>query len=101
VKKAAGPKGPCPRKCKGRGGTANSDTSQTPAVEERHCPLDGCDSMGHLGGRAEKHFTIEACPKYHNKTAQECKVSGSYHYVLASHDPFMWQGEHNIYMLTP
>jgi histone acetyltransferase MYST2 len=73
VKKAAGPKGPCPRKSKGRGGTANSDTSQTPTVEERHCPVDGCDSMGHLGGRAEKHFTIEACPKYHNKTAQECK----------------------------
>jgi hypothetical protein len=45
-------------------------------VEERCCPLDGCDSVGHLGGRAEKHFTIEACPKYHNKTAQECKVSG-------------------------
>lgn len=76
VKKAAGPKGPCPRKTKGRGGAANSDTSQTPTVEERRCPLDGCDSVGHLGGRAEKHFTIEACPKYHNKTAQECKVSG-------------------------
>lgn len=74
VKKAAGPKGP--RKTKGRGGAANSDTSQTPTVEERRCPLDGCDSMGHLGGRAEKHFTVEACPKYHNKTAQECKVSG-------------------------
>jgi hypothetical protein len=52
--------------------------------------------MGHLGGRAEKHFTIEACPKYHNKTAQECKVSVSYHYVLATHDPVMSQGKHSI-----
>ncbi|KDR23261.1 Histone acetyltransferase MYST2, partial [Zootermopsis nevadensis] len=73
VKKAAGPKGPCPRKTKGRSGAANSDASQTPALEERRCPLDGCDSMGHLGGRADKHFTIDACPKYHNKMSQECK----------------------------
>jgi len=89
VKKATGPKGPCPRKTKGHGGATNSDTSQAPAVEERRCPLDGCDSMGHLGGRADKHFTIEACPKYHNKTAQECKVSGchmgSHCYYLQYH----------------
>ncbi|PSN38346.1 hypothetical protein C0J52_26724 [Blattella germanica] len=60
VKKAAGPKGPCPRKTKGRSGAANNDSSLTPTVEERRCPLEGCDSMGHLGGRADKHFTIEA-----------------------------------------
>lgn len=81
VKKAAGPKGPCPRKTKGRSGAANSDASQTPALEERRCPLDGCDSMGHLGGRADKHFTIDACPKYHNKMSQECKVIGCRHYL--------------------
>lgn len=42
-------------------------------IEERKCPLDGCDSMGHLSGTHEKHFTIEACPAYHNLTFDQCK----------------------------
>jgi len=43
--------------------------------EQRKCSFDGCDSKGHLGGHFEKHFTLEACPMYHNKTPEQCKVS--------------------------
>lgn len=42
-------------------------------TEERRCPVEGCDSMGHLGGLSEKHFTQEACPLYHNVTLEETK----------------------------
>ncbi|CAG2068053.1 unnamed protein product, partial [Timema podura] len=70
-----GPKGPSQRKGKNRGGGGINDLSQVPIVEERRCPIDGCDSQGHLGGRLDKHFTIEACPLYHNMSIQECKVS--------------------------
>ncbi|KAG5896467.1 hypothetical protein JTB14_002608 [Gonioctena quinquepunctata] len=41
--------------------------------EQRCCPLEGCDSKGHLGGKFDKHFTLEACPTYHNKSVQRCK----------------------------
>ncbi|XP_044732299.1 histone acetyltransferase KAT7 [Chrysoperla carnea] len=55
-----------------------NDTKAKPAesaiiVEERKCPIDGCDSMGHLSGKHEKHFTVEACPLFHNTTPQKCK----------------------------
>ncbi|CAK1540743.1 unnamed protein product [Leptosia nina] len=44
-----------------------------PAVpSERRCPVRGCDSSGHLGGKAEKHFTYDACPIYHNVTGAWC-----------------------------
>ncbi|XP_065225223.1 histone acetyltransferase KAT7 [Planococcus citri] len=51
------------------------DSSQNTLVEleERLCPLEGCDSNGHLGGRLDKHFTIDACPLYHNLTPKQCK----------------------------
>lgn len=42
-------------------------------MEERKCPLEECDSMGHLGGRQEKHFTVEACLMYHNMTVSQSK----------------------------
>ncbi|XP_050668624.1 histone acetyltransferase KAT7 [Leptidea sinapis] len=44
--------------------------SQQPS--ERQCPVRGCDSTGHLGGKAEKHFTFDACPMYHNVTSAWC-----------------------------
>ncbi len=52
------------------------DSSQSSVVEleERLCPLEGCDSSGHLGGRLDKHFTIDACPLYHNLVPKQCKV---------------------------
>jgi len=49
------------------------DMSMIMEEEERRCPIEGCDSSGHLSGRYDKHFTIEACPIYHNFTPQQCK----------------------------
>uniref|UniRef100_A0A182VTY8 Histone acetyltransferase n=1 Tax=Anopheles minimus TaxID=112268 RepID=A0A182VTY8_9DIPT len=40
---------------------------------ERRCPLEKCDSLGHMGGQFEKHFTLEACPMYHNMTIEQTK----------------------------
>ncbi|XP_018563178.1 histone acetyltransferase KAT7 isoform X2 [Anoplophora glabripennis] len=42
-------------------------------MEERKCPLEGCDSNGHLSGKFDKHFTLEACPAYHNTIIEKCK----------------------------
>nr|XP_034827105.1 histone acetyltransferase KAT7 [Maniola hyperantus] len=42
------------------------------APSERRCPVRDCDSMGHLGGKAPRHFTWDACPVYHNVTAAWC-----------------------------
>lgn len=47
---------------------------QQQMVTERRCPNEKCDSLGNLNGVAEKHFTIEACPMYHNVTIAETKV---------------------------
>ncbi|XP_038214836.1 histone acetyltransferase KAT7 isoform X2 [Zerene cesonia] len=43
-----------------------------PTPSERRCPVRGCDSTGHLGGKLEKHFTYDACPTYHNVTGAWC-----------------------------
>ncbi|XP_035783138.1 pneumococcal serine-rich repeat protein-like isoform X2 [Anopheles albimanus] len=40
---------------------------------ERRCPLEKCDSIGHMGGVFEKHFTLEACPMFHNMTIEQTK----------------------------
>ncbi|XP_077354795.1 histone acetyltransferase KAT7-like isoform X2 [Festucalex cinctus] len=37
------------------------------------CPTPGCNSLGHLTGRHERHFSISGCPLYHNLSAGECK----------------------------
>lgn len=42
--------------------------------EERKCPMEGCDSVGHLSGKYDKHFTLEACPAYHNISIDKCKA---------------------------
>uniref|UniRef100_A0A4W4G8D1 Histone acetyltransferase n=1 Tax=Electrophorus electricus TaxID=8005 RepID=A0A4W4G8D1_ELEEL len=41
------------------------------------CPTPGCNSMGHLTGKHERHFSISGCPLYHNLSADECKVRAS------------------------
>ncbi|XP_029166062.1 histone acetyltransferase KAT7 isoform X2 [Nylanderia fulva] len=41
-------------------------------TKERECPLASCDSRGHLSGKLDSHFTLEACPLYHNTTPQAC-----------------------------
>ncbi|XP_058061183.1 histone acetyltransferase KAT7 [Anopheles bellator] len=43
------------------------------APVERCCPVEKCDSLGHMGGVFEKHFTLEACPLYHNMTIEQTK----------------------------
>ena len=40
---------------------------------EKKCPVEGCDSSGHLSGNHERHFLPEACPIYHNMSVSECK----------------------------
>ncbi|XP_018804957.1 PREDICTED: histone acetyltransferase KAT7 [Bactrocera latifrons] len=40
---------------------------------EKKCPIEGCDSSGHLSGNLDRHFLPEACPIYHNMSASECK----------------------------
>nr|CAI5849687.1 unnamed protein product [Callosobruchus analis] len=47
---------------------------ETVVIEERKCPMEGCNSLGHLSGKFEKHFTLEACPMYHNTTPERCKL---------------------------
>ncbi|KAL0266644.1 UNVERIFIED_CONTAM: hypothetical protein PYX00_009131 [Menopon gallinae] len=71
--KKIGPKGPIIRNKNSKGIPSKALTPQCDIIEERKCPLDGCDSTGHYGGVYEKHFTLEACPMYHNLTPQECK----------------------------
>ncbi|KAJ0175814.1 hypothetical protein K1T71_008973 [Dendrolimus kikuchii] len=39
---------------------------------EKRCPVRGCDSAGHLGGKAPRHFTWDACPLYHNVSGAWC-----------------------------
>ncbi|KAJ3583629.1 hypothetical protein NHX12_016320 [Muraenolepis orangiensis] len=34
------------------------------------CPTPGCNSLGHLTGRHERHFSISGCPLYHNLPLQ-------------------------------
>lgn len=51
----------------------NLDLSKDSQPEDKGCPLEGCNSMGHLSGKNDKHFTIEACPMYHNLTIAETK----------------------------
>lgn len=43
-------------------------------IEERKCPMEGCNSIGHLSGKADKHFTLESCPVYHNTNTEKCKL---------------------------
>lgn len=38
------------------------------------CPVEGCDSSGHLSGEHPSHFTQTTCPIYHNQTPQECEA---------------------------
>ncbi|XP_029047708.1 histone acetyltransferase KAT7 isoform X4 [Osmia bicornis bicornis] len=55
----------------GRSGPGNY--GRTRVTKERECPLaPACDSRGHLSGKLDSHFTLEACPLYHNTTPQAC-----------------------------
>ncbi|KAI4460596.1 histone acetyltransferase [Holotrichia oblita] len=60
-----------------KGKTKNKKTdvkkSNEVIIEERVCPIESCSSLGHLGGRLDQHFMVDACPSYHNYTIAECK----------------------------
>ncbi|XP_019906401.2 histone acetyltransferase KAT7 isoform X4 [Esox lucius] len=62
-----------------------SDLSHRPKRRRFHdsynfnmkCPTPGCNSLGHLTGKHERHFSISGCPLYHNLSADECKTRAS------------------------
>ena len=54
-------------------GYTNMSRAPTPPQLEKRCPVDGCDSSGHLSGNLDRHFLPEACPIYHNMSVSECK----------------------------
>ncbi|XP_034948234.1 histone acetyltransferase KAT7 [Chelonus insularis] len=58
----------------GTGGRSSQNSlSKSRSVKERECPLAvSCDSQGHLSGKFDTHFTLDACPLYHNTTSQAC-----------------------------
>ena len=47
--------------------------NQSYQVDMKQCPVVGCDSRGHLMGKFERHFTLAACPIYHNLTPEQCR----------------------------
>lgn len=52
---------------------------QSYQVNRKKCPITGCDSRGHLFGRFEHHFTVAACPIYHNLTPERCRENHEAH----------------------
>ncbi|CAL4073736.1 unnamed protein product, partial [Meganyctiphanes norvegica] len=78
-----GPKKPVPSKSTSASGARAKtgkpipqdiiDNTPLPPIESRKCPVEGCDSTGHLGGKYDKHFSVESCPVFHNFTKDECK----------------------------
>lgn len=68
------------KRTKGKTKNPKVKTKSTPpknastVIEERKCPVEGCDSMGHLSGLHDKHFTQESCPTYHNVAPSQTKV---------------------------
>lgn len=64
------------RSSQGNGSSVNSRGSQSSrarAMKDRECPLAAsCNNRGHLSGKSDTHFTMEACPYYHNLTPQDC-----------------------------
>lgn len=43
-------------------------------VPDKLCPLDGCNSKGHMCSKFERHTFIEACPSFHNLTLNDCQT---------------------------
>lgn len=59
------------------GANAQTDLNNDSETEEQtirlRCPVEGCDSSGHLSGKFDSHFTQTTCPIFHNLTPQECE----------------------------
>ncbi|KAK6640603.1 hypothetical protein RUM44_012299 [Polyplax serrata] len=73
IGRKTGPKGPIIRNKNSKGLPSKITPLHNNIIAERKCPVDGCNSLGHYGGNYEKHFTIDACPLYHNRTPEECR----------------------------
>ncbi|XP_078475373.1 histone acetyltransferase KAT7-like isoform X1 [Lampetra planeri] len=72
--------------CGGGGGGGDAAVGST-RVPRASCPTPGCDSLGHLAGKSERHFSTVACPLYHNMTAEECRLrAGRYEKELAEQE---------------
>uniref|UniRef100_A0A8C7CSJ8 Histone acetyltransferase n=1 Tax=Oncorhynchus kisutch TaxID=8019 RepID=A0A8C7CSJ8_ONCKI len=64
---------------------SGSDLSHRPKRRRFHesynfnmkCPTPGCNSLGHLTGKHERHFSISGCPLFHNLSVDECKTRAS------------------------
>lgn len=53
-----------------------TDANQSEGEEQTirlRCPVEGCNSEGHLSGKFDSHFTQTTCPVYHNLTPKECE----------------------------
>lgn len=56
------------------GGDYNENQSEGEEQTIRlRCPVEGCNSEGHLSGKLESHFTQTTCPVFHNMTPKECE----------------------------
>lgn len=66
------PRGPKKRP-RGRGASEHA-SNEIEAQEERElkCPVPHCNSVGHLSGKFDTHFTVATCPLYHNTIPSEC-----------------------------
>ena len=49
------------------------------------CPFPDCDSQGHISGKFDTHCTVDACPTFHNKSIDQCKVSLPHHNNFLAH----------------
>ncbi|MEE6526590.1 hypothetical protein FKM82_027320, partial [Ascaphus truei] len=73
---------------------SGSDLSHRPKRRRFHesynfnmkCPTPGCNSLGHLTGKHERHFSISGCPLYHNLSADECKTCAEFQVRAQSRD---------------
>ncbi|XP_040187471.1 histone acetyltransferase KAT7 isoform X3 [Rana temporaria] len=73
---------------------SGSDLSHRPKRRRFHesynfnmkCPTPGCNSLGHLTGKHERHFSISGCPLYHNLSADECKNCDEFQVRAQSRD---------------
>uniref|UniRef100_A0A7M4FVW0 Histone acetyltransferase n=1 Tax=Crocodylus porosus TaxID=8502 RepID=A0A7M4FVW0_CROPO len=73
---------------------SGSDLSHRPKRRRFHesynfnmkCPTPGCNSLGHLTGKHERHFSISGCPLYHNLSADECKLCSNFQVRAQSRD---------------
>ena len=43
------------------------------------CPINGCNSKGHLMGKYEHHYTHKNCPMFYNLTPKRCRQNHEAH----------------------